>query len=264
MSILLDALKKSEAQRQLGKTPTLQTTSAGEEFSAQDNRIWIPAIMILLTAVVIGWIGVAQFHRSEPIVEVNATALDSGQNESAADTPEQGVSDSNSATTPVKDFVVESPPPESTAVPGKSSYIDVEKEEMAQVNNIKSFTAAEKQGAVATTAKQPLSSTSTNTSAAASNQRRPESTLPNSSEQLEPFVAEPISFWQVPQSLRESLPELRITVLVYSEKPEDRFLLINGERVRESDEIGNGLMLEEIQRDRAIFSYRSYRFHVKG
>jgi len=32
----------------------------------------------------------------------------------------------------------------------------------------------------------------------------------------------------MPQSLRDSMPPLHITVLVYAEKPSDRFLLING------------------------------------
>jgi hypothetical protein len=60
------------------------------------------------------------------------------------------------------------------------------------------------------------------------------------------------------------MPELHITVLVYAENPQDRFLLINGERLREKEEVSEGLVLEEILRDHAIFSYRNYRFQVKS
>jgi len=60
------------------------------------------------------------------------------------------------------------------------------------------------------------------------------------------------------------MPEMRITVLVYAENPQDRFLLINGKRLREKDEVSDGLVVEEIQRDRAIFTFRDYRFQLKG
>jgi general secretion pathway protein B len=83
-------------------------------------------------------------------------------------------------------------------------------------------------------------------------------------DRLEPYVSEPLSYWQMPQSLRDSMPPLHITVLVYAEKPSDRFLLINGERLHEKETLSDGLVLEEIQRDRAIFTYRNYRFQVKS
>ena len=73
-----------------------------------------------------------------------------------------------------------------------------------------------------------------------------------------------ISYWQVPEKMREGLPDLRISVLVYAELPENRFVLMNGERLREGQELPNGLVLEEIRRDRAIFNYRNYRFYLKS
>jgi general secretion pathway protein B len=64
--------------------------------------------------------------------------------------------------------------------------------------------------------------------------------------------------------MRDGLPDLRISVLVYAELPENRFVLMNGERLREGQELPNGLLLEEIRRDRAIFNYRNYRFYLKS
>ncbi|MEJ8567517.1 general secretion pathway protein GspB [Elongatibacter sediminis] len=75
---------------------------------------------------------------------------------------------------------------------------------------------------------------------------------------------ETISYWQIPGSTRSGMPEMRIRVLVYADQPEDRFLLINDKRLREGDELEPGLRLEEIRRDRAIFTYRDYRFHLKS
>ena len=81
---------------------------------------------------------------------------------------------------------------------------------------------------------------------------------------LEPHIAEPISYWELPQGVRDGLPEIKISVLVYSEKPEDRFLLTNGQRLAEKDSLESGLVLDEIRRDGAVFLYRKYRFLVKG
>jgi hypothetical protein len=78
------------------------------------------------------------------------------------------------------------------------------------------------------------------------------------------YEPEIISWWQVPEKMREGLPDLRISVLVYAEQPDNRFLLLNGERLKEGQELSNGLLLEEIRRDRAIFSYRNYRFFLKS
>jgi general secretion pathway protein B len=60
------------------------------------------------------------------------------------------------------------------------------------------------------------------------------------------------------------MPELKINVLVYAEKPEDRFLLINGQRLVEKEELTDGIVLDEIRRDGAVFRYKKYRFLVKG
>jgi hypothetical protein len=81
---------------------------------------------------------------------------------------------------------------------------------------------------------------------------------------LEPHIAEPISYWELPQGIRDNLPEIKITVLVYAEKPDDRFLLTNGQRMAEKDEMQSGVVLDEIRRDGAVFLYRKYRFLVKS
>ena len=81
---------------------------------------------------------------------------------------------------------------------------------------------------------------------------------------LKPHIAEPISYWELPQGVRDTLPEIRISVLVFAEDPGDRFVLSNGQRLVEKDELEGGLVLDEIRRDGAVFRYRKYRFLVKG
>ncbi|MDX1556826.1 MAG: general secretion pathway protein GspB, partial [Xanthomonadales bacterium] len=71
------------------------------------------------------------------------------------------------------------------------------------------------------------------------------------------------SYWQLPQSWRSEMPEFRITVMVYAEEPEDRFLLMNGVRLREGED-HEGVRLEEIRRDGAVFRYNRTEFFVKN
>jgi general secretion pathway protein B len=82
--------------------------------------------------------------------------------------------------------------------------------------------------------------------------------------QADPKTTEPISYWELPQGIRDSLPDLRITVLVYAESPENRFVLVGGQRLAEKDPYQEGVVLEEIRREGAVFLYRNYRFLVEG
>lgn len=76
-------------------------------------------------------------------------------------------------------------------------------------------------------------------------------------------VPEPISYWELPENVRKQLPEMSISVLVYAENPQDRFLLMDGRRLGHHDELQDGLRLREIRRDGAVMTFRKYRFLVK-
>ena len=268
MSILLDALRKSEEQRRLGATPTLQTPESNADLAVDERRNWIPAVMMLLAAGAIAWIGAAQFHLPEPVPGPTVAAIESLPTDIPvkAETTQESLNRlANSPevlppTTPVKDFTAE---PGSTAVEdgqaenehtGRTSR----KVRSAQAVSVVSAASGEEAAAPALPAgEEPIAALVEDLSES-DVAARPEA------DQLQPYSAEPISYWQIPQSLRESMPEMRITVLVYAENPQDRFLLINGKRLREKDEVSDGVVVEEIQRDRAIFTFRDYRFQVKS
>jgi len=73
----------------------------------------------------------------------------------------------------------------------------------------------------------------------------------------------PISYWELPDAIRADLPEIKFSVLVYAKNPADRFVLINGQRLVEGDSPQSGLLVKEIQRDGVVFSYRLYQFLVE-
>jgi general secretion pathway protein B len=273
MSILLDALRKSEEQRRLGTTPTLQTPERTLALSFHEQK-WIPAVMIALAAIMIAWIGTAQFNRVEPIPDPSTSAIDSQSAEIPLQTETtQEVLDSLAvnadtppATTPVKDFTAKPEAPaelKATDDPGvaeQNAQTEPVGREFPGAAPVEAVSAAKGEAAAAPEAEameEPIAALvgDLNESDVAA---RPDT------RELAPYAPEPISYWQIPQSLRESMPEMRITVLVYAENPRDRFLLINGKRLQEKDEVIDGLVVEEIQRDRAIFTFRDYRFQLKS
>jgi len=79
----------------------------------------------------------------------------------------------------------------------------------------------------------------------------------------EPRELAPISYWELPDAIRADIPEIKFSVLVFAKKPADRFVLINGQRLAEGDSPKSGLVVKEIRRDGVVFSYRLYQFLVE-
>jgi hypothetical protein len=67
-------------------------------------------------------------------------------------------------------------------------------------------------------------------------------------------------FGDLPQSLRQHLPELSISFLAYSRKPSERIVSINGRIIREGQTIADNLTLEKITSVGAVLNYRGDRF----
>jgi hypothetical protein len=87
-------------------------------------------------------------------------------------------------------------------------------------------------------------------------------TTAETGEAAAPHIPEPIGYWELPDAVRANVPEIRFSVLVYDEDPGGRFVLVNGQRLGEGDELQQGLAVEEIRRDGVVFSYRLYQFFV--
>ena len=82
-------------------------------------------------------------------------------------------------------------------------------------------------------------------------------------QKLSPHEPAPISYWELPDAIREEVPEIKFSVLVYAIDPADRFVLINGQRLVEGDNLMSGPVVKEIRRDGVIFSHRLYQFLVE-
>ena len=67
---------------------------------------------------------------------------------------------------------------------------------------------------------------------------------------------------QLPPDIRAALPQFAIGGSMYSPNPAARSLIVNGQLYREKDRLTPDLMLEEVKLKAAIFSFRGYRFEV--
>jgi general secretion pathway protein B len=61
-------------------------------------------------------------------------------------------------------------------------------------------------------------------------------------------------------SARGGMPELRLELHVYSNRPEERFVFVNGRRYREGDTTADGAAVEQITRDGVVMSAGGSRF----
>ncbi len=256
MSILLEALRKSEAQRRLGKTPTLDSPAVDGQ-SAVGDRIWIPAAMLFSALAAIAWIGSAQFERPEATGLEPVSTPQVTVQKTTVDTPVAGAGEQSdrSAKTPVSGYTA----PAVANARGANRRTRAQGASGASKRNA----SGRRPPVAASTLEEAPAAIPDQPPASAIGERGFAEERPQQPDQMEPYVADSISYWQVPQSVRADLPELHISVLVYAENPEDRFLLLNGQRLHEMQEFESGMVLEEIQRDRAIFNYRNYRFYVK-
>lgn len=68
---------------------------------------------------------------------------------------------------------------------------------------------------------------------------------------------------ELPAEIRGSLPPLAISGSIYSDDPASRFLMVNGEVVREGGRLGPDVVLEQIQPKSAVLRYKGYRYRVR-
>ena len=256
MSMLLDALKKSEEQRRLRAKPDISRDTPGHQRDAADPlRQWLPLALVVISVMTMAWFGWQQFRppavvSEEPQVAVRAVSPQPAETASGeAVLPVQ----ESDARTPVAEF--SAPPAAESETAAAAAPDEAQREQVrrsfSQYEAPSGAVAAGETGGETTAQQEPA-------------QQEPASPRTASTRRSEPYQPEAMSYWELPQGVRDSLPEFKVMVLVYAENPEDRFLLVNGVRLKEKDELQSGVVLDEIRRDGAVFRARNYRFLVKG
>jgi len=245
MSFLLDALRKSEGRKAAGRVPTIHDAEvAAQQTRPRAARPWLPFLVVALVAA-LGW----RFFW----VPREANLAVQGETGPRLQDAKSAVSEPSQAPVPPA-----SPSPRAGIEAGS---------ERTPVERFEESGQAVADGAVSVVEEPEAPDDATRPEApatAGAGSAGPEEAHGAEVDGIDyraPTMSE-IGYWSLPRAVREEIPPPRITVLVFAERPADRFVLMNGRRLQEGDEASPGLVLEEIRREGALFSYRLYRFLV--
>lgn len=284
MSYILNALRKSEAQRRLGQTPDLHDVPAiAPSLSRRGKkRRGLVLVLVPLAAltVAVGWLlaePVQQWLTGGRAADVSGAPVaveQTAQAEQPAATPPESLATAETEQAETDPATVDrrSPRPDTSLVgarPAPERAVDVPRPASERERLVETPEEAQRliEQARLSEGTRPAA-----TPGPIDQGARPEAepALPRdlpAAAQAEadagPWVPERSEFvrqWELPLAIRRDLPELNLSIHVFSPEPSARFVLINGERRVEGDDLGQGARLVEIRRDGALVEFRDYRF----
>jgi len=294
MSLLLDALRKSERQRKLGKPPDIDVPSmtAGQ---TRSPRLRGPLLMLGLVvfAVAAWWLldNMRQDDQSDRRVAASNAAADeavaSEHAVPAASEPASTGTDpalAEPSPEPAPDMPFKVPPARTLTAPVSASAepqadpdqrgaisrelptaMDSAPQQSINANDLE-LLAQQQQSApdspednsTASTVKANNSETNrAGTSLAPAIKAKLNKDQP---QEWRPAAPEPITYYELPVAVRQELEDFRVTIRIYNDDPKQRFAVINQQRFFEGDEVSDGLRVEEIRRDGVVFEFEQYRF----
>jgi len=239
MSYILDALRKSDQQRQRGSTPTLltvQTAATGPE----RPRYWLNGVIaaaLISAGILVGWL--QPWQNKQAVPAAGSVALTTGASGSADDVPVPSYDSPELSGRPPQELSMQA---SAAAVEAESPATDV--------------TIRPQDTALADdspTLPQP----------AAGIRSAPRGQLPQ--EPVPPGTAtaegkKVMALTDLPPSVRREIPDIAIMFHAYSADPAERRVMINGNMAEEGETLADGLGLQQITPDGVILVYKGYRF----
>ncbi|TXI79858.1 MAG: hypothetical protein E6Q42_00315 [Dechloromonas sp.] len=242
MSLILEALRKSEAERRRGETPTL--LSPINEFASHALRraerrqrrwMWL-ALALIVLLVAVGGYGWQQAVTTDTDSPASAANAGISEPDVVADLPQTATPMPASPLHDAHPAAVNETLP-ATSSPAPTTNI-ARADSVPQEIPAAAPTAVTKPPAMASGTPTPSESVSAAT----------------------PTEPPPIPTWirvdQLPASEREALPPLKVSMHVYSADPAKRAVLIDGQRYQEGSWIADGILLKAIRRDGSLLEVR--------
>jgi general secretion pathway protein B len=232
MSYILEALKKAQAERQLGATPTIHApTLDGIATRETQSTPWKP---LALAAGAVAVVGVAALlwrqHETPPAVAATASTAPPVATQPAAPL----VMPAAPAVVAVRSLPSE--PPAAAPVPAPAPAV------AASVPAPAGVAAA----VPATPVRKPA----------------PDAVKPAKVAAAEPQEEPAQLRSELPEPIQRSIPTIAMGGYMYSKNPADRLLLIDKVLRHEGEEVAPGLVLEKLQPKAAVFTFKGYRYRV--
>jgi general secretion pathway protein B len=231
MSLILDALRKSEAERRRGQSPSLYSASPMPTTRARPEWLrWLPlvALAVLVIVALFAW-------RGEP----GPATRDELEADAGSTAPETDAADTEIVEAPEPAVAVTAPPPPARAA-------GVAAAPAPTVDSLVKPTPAPPTA----TAPLPTPSIVAETPAPAPTEApAPAGQVP--AEQLPPLAV-------LDTGTRSSLPPLKLSMHVFNSEPSRRFAIIDGQRVTEGAQLGSATVVE-IRRDGVVLDISGRR-----
>lgn len=262
MSILLDALRKSENSQKPVEPPTINSNDHPMA-EPESMKAGLLAVLLIVALLLIGWLVWRQY---QPEIVTYRPPVDLPEGKSSPAEPAVVSSDQ---------VQKEQVPPQTTSSGTTRPRTPVETYEPSAGEKLAAKRKQQRDNVIAAKAAQADQTRASKPAWAPATlpaETALQKPLTNDPEQTGQTVQEqpyqspepqPIGYWDLPDSVRNGVPVIKFSVLVFADAPADRFVLINGSRLVEGDELKPGLVLEQIRREGAVFSYQLYRFFVK-
>jgi len=238
MSYILDALRKSERERQQADPLVLDPMRIDAVELPRRRLGWGGAAALLavaLLAITVYWI----VARERAVITPAPTSSGTSKGESVAI-----ASKPTPANAPTVRPAPELKPSPFITAPSRSAIRDLAREARAE-------TKAPAAAVVPTTVT-PLPPEATSTIAKASPAAAPDASN-----------AEPIRFLRaMPSDFQRDLRDLSVTIHIYAPNPADCILYINNRQYRAGEQVREGVKVEEIVPDGAVLTYHGQRFKL--
>ncbi len=222
MSYILDALRRADAERQQGAVPGLAAQVDVLRPPARERQAWLPAL--LLSALMLLGLGTLAWWwlRAPPA----APAVVASPAATAARPPPAPAIEPPQPSLPIVVSAPTPPPPTPAPAPAPA--------------------AAAQPGPGAATPSPPRAA-------------------PGAGAPVQdggPAAARPIPLAQLPEPQRRELPPLAVGGSVWSDNAPSRFVILDGQVLREGDSVAPGLVLERIQRKSVLLRWREMRLEI--
>ena len=241
MSYILDALRKSDQQRQRGATPTLLTVQATATDPRRPRYLINStlAAVLICAGILVGWLRPWQMKHPTPAAEPIAPmpiafsphlavpASPSGSPELIGESQhEPPLRQSTSAT-----------PPGGLAAPA-TRPVTPEPADNASFSPLPRHDTGVREAT-----RMPVQDAAVPTGTAAEGGRRI------------------MALNELPPPIQREIPEISIAFHAYSSNPKERRVMINGDMAEQGEQLAPGLNLEQITPDGVILAYKGFRFH---
>ena len=235
MSYILEALKKAQAERQIGSAPTIHAPTLAGAPTGQGRRNYRVPVLVAFGLMGAAIAGMAAMLLRQPAAPVN---------------PPLAVPVAATPSAPVLAAPQEKPAVEVATVAPVPAPVDSPPQPQARTEPpVTSAPPAVQAPPVAAPVVQ-------NVAAAPAIAPTPAPAPVAPAEEQYQFLRE------LPEPIQRAVPPIAMGGYMYSKNPADRLLLIDKSLRREGDEVAPGLVLEKLLPKFAVFSFRGYRYRV--